>query len=333
MNDRQMSRLLWAAKASLVAILLYVAIDAVVTPVRLDTGLKPKAVSGDERRPVMTQMEPEQQTRPDYSVIAQNDMFAGSSESDGLLAEPAPHATLPSAEELGLKLIGIVAGSPAISRAIIESAETRVATPYRIGDRVASATIETIESDQVVLIHAGRRFALQKYVAGSTAASNPTNEQRTSTAIDPRPTTKHQETQPPSARLGYVEELFRKATIEPHVENGRTQGLKITGLEQTPLANLFGLRNGDVVKTVNGQNLNSKQKELLQQFEESNQYVQEKYFDKENPAFFPMYKEDTSKVQQTHLGQDMISKISAELWLLAYQEIVSLRQQIQKLSK
>jgi type II secretion system protein C len=132
-----------------------------------------------------------------------------------------------------------------------------VATPYRIGDRVASATIETIESDQVVLVYAGRRLALQKYVTASTAASNSTEQQHTSTATDLRPAT---ETQPPSARLGYVEELFRKATIEPHVENGRTKGLKITGLEQTPLANLFGLRNGDVVQTVNGQNLNSKQK-------------------------------------------------------------------------
>jgi len=88
------------------------------------------------------------------------------------------------------------------------------------------------------------------------------------------------------------------------------------------------------ISSKNGLTMDQKTlKDFLQQFEESNQYVQEKYFDKENPAFFPMYKEDTSKVQQTHLGQDMISKISAELWLLAYQEIVSLRQQIQKLSK
>jgi len=260
MNDRQMSRLLWAVKASLVAMLLYVAVEAVVTPFRLDAGLKPKAVSGNERRPVTTQTEPEQQSRPDYSVIAENDVFAGPGGSDSLLAGPAPSATLPSAEELGLKLVGIVAGSPTISRAIIENTETRVATPYRVGDRVASATIETIESDQVVLVHAGRRFALQKYVAASTAASNSTNEQQTSTANHPKPATESQDTQPPSARLGYVEELFRKATIEPHVENGRTKGLKITGLEQTPLANLFGLRNGDVVQTVNGQNLNSKQK-------------------------------------------------------------------------
>ena len=64
----------------------------------------------------------------------------------------------------------------------------------------------------------------------------------------------------PSARLGYVENLFRKATIKPHVKEGRTEGLEITGLEETPLTKLFGLRKGDIVQTVNGQDLTSKQK-------------------------------------------------------------------------
>ena len=36
--------------------------------------------------------------------------------------------------------------------------------------------------------------------------------------------------------------------------------MKITGLDQSPLAALVGLRDGDVVQTVNGQDLDSKQK-------------------------------------------------------------------------
>jgi general secretion pathway protein C len=57
-----------------------------------------------------------------------------------------------------------------------------------------------------------------------------------------------------------VENIFRKATMETHMQNGRTGGLKITGLEQTPLAATFGLRNGDIIRAVNGQDLTSKQK-------------------------------------------------------------------------
>jgi type II secretory pathway component PulC len=36
--------------------------------------------------------------------------------------------------------------------------------------------------------------------------------------------------------------------------------LRITGLDQIPLAEAFGLKNGDIVQAVNGQQLTSKQK-------------------------------------------------------------------------
>jgi len=44
------------------------------------------------------------------------------------------------------------------------------------------------------------------------------------------------------------------------VNNDRTEGLKITGLESFPMAQALGLQNGDVVQSVNGQQLTSKQK-------------------------------------------------------------------------
>jgi type II secretion system protein C len=258
-----MSRLLWAVKAFLIAILLYVAVEAVVSPVGSDVGLRPKAVSGDERATSTPPMEPEPQARPDYSVIAHNDLFAGPNQggpSGSLSLGPAPPVALPSADELGLKLLGIVAGGRTTSRAIIENAETRVVSPYKIGDLVASATVESIEPDRVVLVHSGRRVALRMHVATSGPARNETGNPTASAAPGPEPAAASPPSRPPSARLGYVEELFRKATIEPHVKDGRTEGLKITGLEDTPLANLFGLRNGDIVQTVNGQDLSSKQK-------------------------------------------------------------------------
>jgi general secretion pathway protein C len=60
--------------------------------------------------------------------------------------------------------------------------------------------------------------------------------------------------------MGYVEDIFHKATIEPCVQENQTCGLRITGLENTPVAGLFGLRNGDVVERINGQDLTNKQK-------------------------------------------------------------------------
>jgi type II secretory pathway component PulC len=60
--------------------------------------------------------------------------------------------------------------------------------------------------------------------------------------------------------MGYVEDIFRKATVEPCMQDGQARGLRITGLENTPVGELFGLRNGDVIERVNGQDLTNKQK-------------------------------------------------------------------------
>ncbi len=64
----------------------------------------------------------------------------------------------------------------------------------------------------------------------------------------------------PPVKADYVAEVFRKATIEPYVKNDRIEGLRITGLDKIPMAELFGLQDGDVIRKVNGQQLTSKQK-------------------------------------------------------------------------
>jgi general secretion pathway protein C len=263
MNNREMSKLFWAVKVSLVALLLYVAIGAVLTPSEIGVGLKPKAVSGDESIDDGLTLEAKPPVQVDYSAIVENDIFAGprqESRPDVAVPEKVVAEVMPSAEELGLKLVGVIAGGPVASRAIIEDTATKMASPYKIGSMVGSATIESIEPERVVLLHGGRRLAL--VLQTGTAATNPNPAGPSQAPPMPEPKVTRVEPQAPtsSTRLGYVEELFREATIKPYVKDGKTEGLEITGLEQTPLAKLFGLRNGDVVRTVNGQSLSSKQK-------------------------------------------------------------------------
>jgi len=262
MNDRQMAKLFWVVKGTLVAVLLYVAVEAVITPFHLGAGLKPKAVAGDERPLVQPAVESQPQTPPDYAVILHNDVFGGSESLAQTEAAPIQRAApaLPSAEKLGLTLLGVIAGGPLTSRAIIQDAKTKEAVPYRIGDSVASATIEAIESDRVILLHRGRKAVLQMRVGSSPAGPTTAKPREEPASVAKRPVANDPQPPQPSARLGYVEEVFRKATIEPYVRDGQTEGLKITGMEDTPLTKLFGLRNGDVVQSVNGQTLNSKQK-------------------------------------------------------------------------
>lgn len=265
MNEKHASRLFWAIKALLAGILLYVAVAVIVTPLYLGRAIKPLPVSGDEHKAASAPTELHSQPRADTSVIVENNLFAG--------ADPPPQADTPTPssphlssgeEELGLKLIGAIAiaGDPAASRAVIQNKATGVALPYKIGDIVGTATIESITSDRVVVRHAGRRKVLPLQSGAVTPTQGRSSEERPqSPAPTGKPATSSERQTPRDLpKLSYMEEVFHKAKIEPYTQNGRTEGLRITGLEDTPLSGLFGLKNGDVVQTVNGQTLTNKQK-------------------------------------------------------------------------
>ncbi|GAI89781.1 unnamed protein product [marine sediment metagenome] len=75
------------------------------------------------------------------------------------------------------------------------------------------------------------------------------------------------ETNPPAkslttagAKLSNIEIMLTKAVIEPYTIDGQVEGLKITGLENMRGAEDLGLKNGDIIRTVNGHRLTGKQK-------------------------------------------------------------------------
>jgi len=263
MNEKHASRLFWAIKALLAGILLYVAVAVIVTPLYLGRSLKPRSADGDERSLEPVSTERQSRTPADLSAIVENDLFAGPG-SPALQTDPRSPSTpnvLSSEEELGLKLIGTVAGDSVTSRAVIQIKTTGVALPYKVGDMVGAATVETIESDRVVVRVAGRRKVLPRESGAiNPAKDRPSESKPQSTESTGKRAAAEQPPAPKRPQMRYVEEVFHKAKIEPYVRNGRTEGLKITGLESTPLTDLFGLKNGDVVQTVNGQTLTSKQK-------------------------------------------------------------------------
>jgi type II secretion system protein C len=266
MNQKHAARLFWAAKALLAGILLYVAVAVVVTPLYLGRALKPHPVSGDER--IADSPPAESRSRPpaDLSAILESNLFAGATlPAHPQMETPAPNpvdAGTSAEQELGLRLIGAIAGEPAASRAVIQNTTTGVACPYRIGAVVASATIESIESDRVVLRHGGKRKTLRLQSGAAVPDKGHPGEDRTQGTPNAGKRDSPEQRNPPQDLPGmsYVEEVFHKAKIEPYVQNGRTQGLKITGLDDTPLIGMFGLKNGDVIQTVNGQDLTNKQK-------------------------------------------------------------------------
>jgi len=265
MNEKRASTLCWAIKALLAGILVYVVVETATKPLYLRKALAPHAVAGDDESPDIPGGTSAPSPPADVSRILENNLFMGTNAAENPRPGPGPQASsvamVSAEEELGLRLVGAIAGGPITSRAVIQDTATNSTRPYKIGDVVASAVIESVRPDAVVLRHEGRRKVLSLRTGAAATQSGSSGQSRAQgTAKTRRDPSGERTVRPPSAKLGYVEDIFRKATVEPHVENGQTQGLKITGLENTPLAGMFGLRNGDIIRTVNGQNLTSKQK-------------------------------------------------------------------------
>lgn len=169
-------------------------------------------------------------------------------------------------EELGLALLGTVSGSPVVSRAIIKDIERDLSGLYKTGDIVADASIESIETETVVLLHDGERKMLRLNADKNHNENNaqpppPQTANELSKVVES--VTGEPIKQTPieiPTKIKHVETILRKAVIEPYTANGQMEGLKIGGLENIKLAKDLGLKNGDIIRTVNGHRLTSKQK-------------------------------------------------------------------------
>jgi len=260
---------LFVIKLALVLILGYVVITTVLMPQNTVEFFVPdSAVSSENISAVEPTSSPDTPVE-DYSVIVEQDIFGSSRTNKSLPGDNGVGPALSAEEELGIALLGTVAGSPEISRAIIKDLKTNELSLYKTGDTVATAHIESIEKDVVVLLHQGQRKILNLGTRESAARHPEDKRQGADNAQGALSTNADQatETNPPAKsqstvgdKLSDIEIMLTKAVIEPYAIDGQVEGLRITGLENISGAEDLGLKNGDIIRTVNGHRLTSKQK-------------------------------------------------------------------------
>ena len=271
MNEKRFTAILWMAKAALLVVLAGMAYEVATDHLRLGAFFDPGAARGQQEAADTQTAAPPSRSPSDYAAIIQRNLFteggdANTPHTTTTDAHAAALESFASAEELGLRLVGTIAGGPTASRAIIQDTRSNAAGSYRIGDAIASATVETIQRDAVLLRYQGRPLVLRRHSGGPNNAGQKAQSGQQS-AGDAGPKTP--DGSQPSSAAGpagsepsrtSIADLFRRVTIEPYGSNDRTEGLKITGLENFPMAQALGLQNGDIVQSVNGQQLTSKQK-------------------------------------------------------------------------
>ncbi len=259
-------KVLIVIKLVLVLVLCFVIVRTVIMPQHSARIFTPASAVGTENISANRAENAVEASVEDYSAIVERNIF-GSADSSYMEDKSAPNIEARSAEEeLGLALLGTVCGSMEISRAIIINTKTKLLGMYKTGQNVAGARIRSIEEDAVILLHKGQR---KKLTLNRTSGHNKNNTQvLSSPAINeagkvasPVLPVKQPLTEVPT-RIAHVEVMLSKAVIEPYAVNGQIEGLRITGLENIPMAKALGLKNGDIICEVNGNRLTSKQKAL-----------------------------------------------------------------------
>ena len=248
-------------KLALVFVLGYMATRTVLFPKHREVGLGPTQVLARDRVHANEMTSPPELSLEDYTEIIERNPFGGSSKWASIANGPE----LAVSEELGLALFGTISGNPVVARAIIKDLKTGVLDMYKTGQTVANARITSIDKDTVTLVHNGERKILRLNITQSGSYSSDNTQTSSPQTINKSGTVRTDlSTQEAGTDvrtvIGRVEAILSKADIKPYAVDDQIEGLRITGLENISEAKELGLKNGDIIRMVNGHRLTDKQK-------------------------------------------------------------------------
>lgn len=185
-----------------------------------------------------------------YKKIIDRNLFGIKEESEQDM-EDLVTETLPETN-LKLKLWGTVIDEVDKSYAVIEEIASKNQDLYRRGDTIQSATVKRILRQKVVLTIDGRDEILLMQVPGAGDRKDidqPLEE--------PKLPINGQEITIKLSRIENAIEdkkFMRNAKILPHFENAKVVGLRLTEIKPNSILREMGLKDGDIVKSLDGKN-------------------------------------------------------------------------------
>ena len=197
--------------------------------------------------------------------------------------DAAPAADLTAApvrSGLRVKLLGtLLAGLPEWSIASIQDVVTQKSATYMIGDRLQGAEVLEIERARVIILNNNRREFIDGTAGdGSTpVAAAPTPIQVAAGPVNTNPpasqalgagirSVTENEYEVPRAEidktLSNLNDVAMQARIVPAFKDGVAQGFKLFSIRPDSIYSRIGVQNGDVIRRINGYDLNSPEKAL-----------------------------------------------------------------------
>ncbi|HKK98743.1 MAG TPA: type II secretion system protein N [Desulfotignum sp.] len=245
-----MKHLFFIAQLLLLTLAAYMVVGLAYKNITPPSDTRIQDLPGLTGNPGDTENPARQVTKPKkYTVIADRNLF------NVLAASPEPDREPPSAvpekplekTSLQLALWGTVtAASKNASYAVIENKKTREQSLYQVGDEVEGATIRKIARSQVILRVNGQDQLLEVDITQAPSAPSKRALPKPEPAA-PRKGDSLQE----QAEAG-IPALMKQARIRPFFSDGKPDGLLLYGIRNDSVFQQIGLRNGDIIKSIDG---------------------------------------------------------------------------------
>ena len=217
-----------------------------------------------------------------YAAISNRDIFNSTKPEEVKPVEP------PKQTECKGKLWGVVVHSDdGSSYCIIEDLVSHKQELFRVGEETSGCgRVKQVEWERVVLDRDGRDEIMElaqpqgaparpgPVVASVPAAAPAPDQANTDPHIQQVSENEYNiDKSEVNAALDNMNQLFTQIRAVPHFDGGKSTGFRLFAIRQNSIFDKIGLRNGDIIQSINGNDLNDPANALalFQQLRDQNQ--------------------------------------------------------------
>lgn len=240
--------------------LFYQVITAEFFPVTATAAIKTETRPGINQNAGKSRNTVSQTSFSAYQAIIDRDLFKTTATPESETETEEIELDKLKETQLNLKLWGTVTGNTDSAYAVIEDKKKNRQGLYHKGDAIQNATVKMILRKKVVLRVNNEDEILvmedEKNQTGrvNAAVSNrPEPEARSFSGGDQVSIDRNEI----NSALNNINQLMQQVRVRPHFKNGKPNGLILTHIRNDSIFNELGLRSGDIVKGVNGEEIES----------------------------------------------------------------------------
>ncbi len=228
----------------LIAAIAYVGVDLFYTGILPDNIEQPgRGVAVNPSQPGTVQKAGHRSDPGQYDAVVKRNLFKVEIEKKQTPVAASKEPVKLEPTNLKLTLWGTVTGTSDVW-AVIEDKNARQQALYQVGDMVQGAQVKKILRHEVILNYQGKDQVLEMQTdrAGQAVVASP------GTAPAAMASNRFQA----GPMLENAGEIMKQIKFRPYFSQGAPDGLMVYGIRPDSIFRQIGLRNGDIVKDING---------------------------------------------------------------------------------